>query len=62
MPKAGERGHRKPLSETLKEPTRRLDTTVMLSESVYQWLTEMPNKAGFIRETVMQAYDNSLQR
>jgi hypothetical protein len=57
-----ERGHRKALAVTLKEPTRRLDTTVMLPESVYQWLKEMPNKAGFIRETVMQAYDHSLQR
>jgi len=51
-----ERGHRKQLAETLKEPTRRLDTSVLLPESVYQWVKGKPNKAAFIRETVMQAY------
>jgi len=51
-----ERGHRKPLTEALKEPTRRLDTSVILPESVYRWLKEKPNKAAFIRDTVMQAY------
>lgn len=51
-----ERGHRKQLAETLKEPTRRLDTSVLLPESVYQWVKDKPNKAAFIRETMMQAY------
>ena len=51
-----ERGHRKRLAESLKEPTRRLDTSVLLPESVFQWVKTMPNKAAFIRETVMKAY------
>ena len=51
-----ERGHRKPIAEILNEPTRRLDTSVLLPESVFRWVKEKPNKAAFIRETVMQAY------
>lgn len=51
-----ERGHRKALAEILKEPTQRFDTSVLLPESVYKWVKEKPNKAAFIRETVMRAY------
>ena len=51
-----ERGHRKALAEVLKEPTQRFDTSVLLPESVYKWVKEKPNKAAFIRETVMRAY------
>jgi len=33
-----ERGHRKPLAETLKEPTARLDTSIILPRRVYNWI------------------------
>lgn len=52
-----ERGHRRPLSEILKEPTRRLDTSIILPESVYQWVKEKPNKAAFIRDTMIRMYE-----
>lgn len=51
-----ERGHRKPISEVLNEPTQRFDTSIILPVSVYHWLKKKPNKAAFIRETVIQAY------
>jgi len=45
-----ERGHRKPLAETLKEPTARLDTSIILPRRVYNWIGTKQNKAAFIRE------------
>jgi hypothetical protein len=53
-----ERGHRKPLAEILKEPTHRLDTSVILPESVYLWMKEKKNKAAFIREAMISRYAN----
>ena len=53
-----ERGHRKPLTEILKEPTRRLDTSVILPESVYLWMKEKKNKAAFIREAMIHRYEH----
>jgi len=51
-----ERGHRKSISEKLNEPTKRLDTSIILPESVYQWLKKKSNKAAFIRKTIIEAY------
>jgi hypothetical protein len=51
-----ERGHRTPLSKILREPTRRLDTSIILPLSVFDWLKTKPNKAAFIRETVIKRY------
>jgi hypothetical protein len=56
-----ERGHRKSIAEILKEPTRRLDTSVILPESVYQWMKGKSNKAAFIRDTVIQRYTHDSQ-
>ena len=54
--KAHERGHRKPLSAILKEPTRRLDTSILLPENVYNWVKGKPNKAAFIRDTLIKQF------
>jgi hypothetical protein len=51
-----ERGHRTPLSKVLDEPTVRLDTTIILPRSVYNWVKAKPNKAAFIRETMIKSY------
>ena len=51
-----ERGHRKPLSETLKNPTCRLDTSILLPENVYNWVKGKPNKAAFIRDTLIEQF------
>jgi hypothetical protein len=51
-----ERGHRKPLSKILKEPTRRLDTSILLPENVYNWVKGKTNKAAFIRDTLIKQY------
>ena len=57
--KAHERGHRIPLSKLLHEPTKRLDTSIILPRSVYKWVKEKPNKAAFIRETMIRSYEKS---
>jgi len=54
-----ERGHRKALSETLKEPTARLDTSLILPRRVYNWLKTKPNKAAFIREIMIKSYEKT---
>jgi len=51
-----ERGHRKALSKVLKEPTRRLDTSILLPAKVYNWVKGKPNKAAFIRDTLIKQY------
>jgi hypothetical protein len=51
-----ERGHRTPLSKVLDEPTARLDTSIMLPKSVYNWVRAKPNRAAFVRETLMKSY------
>jgi len=54
--KEGERGHRTPLSKTLKEPTARLDTSILLPRRVYNWIQTKPNKAAFIREIMIKSF------
>lgn len=54
-----ERGHRTPLSKTLKEPTARLDTSLILPRSVYDWIKTKPNKAAFIRELMVKSYQRT---
>jgi len=54
-----ERGHRKQLAETLKEPTTRLDTSIILPTQVYNWIGMKRNKAAFIREIMIKSYKNS---
>jgi hypothetical protein len=54
-----ERGHRKSLSETLKEPTKRLDTSVILPRRVYNWLGTKRNKAAFIRGIMIRSYEKA---
>jgi len=51
-----ERGHRPPLSKILKEATRRLDTSIILPMSVFNWIKAKPNQAAFIRESVLRQY------
>jgi hypothetical protein len=51
-----ERGHRKALSKVLKEPTQRLDTSILLPAKVYNWVKGKPNKAAFIRDTLIKQY------
>lgn len=51
-----ERGHRKALAKVLKEPTRRLDTSILLPENVYNWVKGQPNKAAFIRDTLIKQF------
>jgi hypothetical protein len=51
-----ERGHRKALSKILEEPTRRLDTSILLPEKVYNWVKGKPNKAAFIRDTLIKQF------
>jgi len=48
--------HRKPLAETLKEPTARLDTSIILPRRVYNWIGTKQNKAAFIREMMIKSY------
>jgi hypothetical protein len=36
--KESERGHRTSLSKTLNEPTKRLDTSIILPRRVYDWI------------------------
>jgi len=55
--KDNERGHRKPLTETLKEPTKRLDTSIILPRRVYDWIGTKKNKAAFIREIMIKSYE-----
>jgi hypothetical protein len=54
-----ERGHRTPLSKTLQEPTVRLDTSIILPQSVYNWIKRSSNKAAFIREIMIRTYEKS---
>jgi hypothetical protein len=54
-----ERGHRKALSDTLKEPTSRLDTSIILPRRVYNWIGTKRNKAAFIREIMIKSYEKS---
>ena len=54
-----ERGHRRPLAETLKEPTTRLDTSIILPRRVYNWLGTKRNKAAFIREIMIRSYEKA---
>jgi hypothetical protein len=54
--KEHERGHRTPLSKVLDEPTMRLDTSIILPKSVYNWVRAKPNRAAFVRETLMKSY------
>jgi hypothetical protein len=56
-----ERGHRKPLSETLKEPTTRLDTSIILPRRVYNWIGTKRNKAAFIREIMIKSYERTMR-
>jgi hypothetical protein len=54
-----ERGHRRPLAETLKEPTTRLDTSIILPLRVYNWIGTKRNKAAFIREVMIKSYERA---
>jgi hypothetical protein len=54
-----ERGHRTPLSKVLDEPTARLDTSIMLPKSVYNWVRAKPNRAAFVRETLIKSYEKT---
>ena len=51
-----ERGHRKPLADIFKEPTTRLDTSIILPRQVYKWIGTKRNKAAFIREIMIKSY------
>jgi hypothetical protein len=57
--KEHERGHRTPLSKVLDEPTARLDTSIILPKSVYNWVRAKPNRAAFVRETLMKSYEKT---
>jgi hypothetical protein len=57
--KDSERGHRAALSKTLKEPTKRLDTSIILPRRVYDWIGTKRNKAAFIREIMIKNYEKS---
>jgi hypothetical protein len=57
--KDNERGHRAPLSKMLKEPTKRLDTSIILPRRVYDWIGAKQNKAAFIREIMIKNYKKS---
>jgi hypothetical protein len=57
--KDSERGHRPALSKTLKEPTKRLDTSIILPRRVYDWIGTKRNKAAFIREIMIKNYEKS---
>lgn len=54
-----ERGHRAPLSKTLKEPTVRLDTSIILQQSVFNWVKKSNNKAAFIRDIMIKSYEKA---
>lgn len=55
--KANERGHRRKLSDTLHEPTERLDTTIILPRRVSTWLRTKKNRAAFIRHIIVKSYE-----
>jgi hypothetical protein len=54
-----ERGHRAPLSKTLQEPTVRLDTSIILPQSVFNWVKKSNNKAAFIRDIMIKSYEKA---
>jgi hypothetical protein len=54
-----ERGHRPPLSKTLQEPTVRLDTSIVLPQSVFNWVKKSNNKAAFIRDIMIKSYEKA---
>jgi hypothetical protein len=54
-----ERGHRTPLSKSLKETTARLDTSIILPQSVFNWVKEKGNVAAFIREIMIKSYEKT---
>jgi len=58
--KDNERGHRPPLSRALKEPTARLDTSIILPRRVYNWIRTKKNKAAFIRSIMIKSYEKTL--
>jgi hypothetical protein len=60
--KDSERGHRASLSKTLNEPTKRLDTSIILPRRVYEWIGTKRNKAAFIREIMIKNYEKSTRR
>lgn len=60
--KDGERGHRASLSKTLNEPTKRLDTSIILPRRVYEWIGTKRNRAAFIREIMIKNYEKSTRR
>ena len=60
--KDSERGHRVSLSKTLNEPTRRLDTSIILPRRVYDWIGTKRNKAAFIREVMIKNYEKSTRK
>jgi hypothetical protein len=54
-----ERGHRPPLSKKLREPTVRLDTSIILPQSVFNWVKRSNNKAAFIRDIMIKSYEKA---
>lgn len=54
-----ERGHRPPLSKKLQEPTVRLDTSIILPRSVFNWVKKSNNKAAFIRDIMIKSYEKA---
>lgn len=54
-----ERGHRPPLSKKLQEPTVRLDTSIILPQSVFNWVKKSNNKAAFIRDIMIKSYEKA---
>jgi hypothetical protein len=60
--KESERGHRASLSKTLNEPTKRLDTSIILPRRVYDWIGTKRNKAAFIREVMIKNYEKSIRK
>jgi hypothetical protein len=51
-----ERGHRAPLSKTLKISTRRFNTCTTLPENVYAWVKRKRNRADYLRNLLMKEY------
>jgi hypothetical protein len=60
--KNSERGHKASLSKTLNEPTKRLDTSIILPRRVFEWIGTKRNKAAFIREIMIKNYEKSTRR
>jgi hypothetical protein len=56
-----ERGHKAPLSKSLKEPTVRLDTSIILPQSVFNWVKKSNNKAAFIRDIMIKSYEKTVR-